>query len=379
MSENTNIEQPQTQPSPPSPAQQPQHTPQTPVRPKNRKGCLILLAVLVSCLVIFGGIIALFVAGFYAAHSFFSGMADVSPFETRKNKFVEELVEGNNFAANKIAVIDIKGVIMNADGGFYQIANSKAICDQLEQARNDSKVRAVILRLDTPGGEVTAADMIHHKVMQLKEEDVKVVACMESVAASGGYYIAVASDYIIAHRLTTTGSIGVIIETFNYQSLFNKIGLQAEVYKSGEMKDMLNGARPRTEAEKVLVQNIITEVYDEFVNIVAEGRKSKNITAEQIKTTQIGDGRIFSGKKAFELGLVDGVGFFEDAIDKAADLAKIKNNYKVVTYKKSFSFSDFFMSMKGPENKIKIDIPGMKSWTNALEPGKVYLLPSGGF
>ena len=145
------------------------------------------------------------------------------------------------------------------------------------------------------------------------------------------------------------------------------------------MKDMLNGARPRTDAEKQLVQNIITEVYDEFVNIVAEGRKSKNITAEQIKTTQIGDGRIFSGKKALELGLVDGVGFFEDAIDKAVDLAKIKNSYKVITYKKVFSFSDFFMSMKGPENKIKIDIPGMKSWTNMLEPGKVYLLPSSGF
>ncbi|MFA6290371.1 MAG: signal peptide peptidase SppA [Victivallales bacterium] len=377
MSENTNIEEPQTPPFSPPPAQQP--APQTPPRPKSRKGCMILLVVLMVCFVVFGCIAALFVVGFYAAESAFTGMTDVSPFETKKNKFVEELVEGNHFASNKVAVIDIKGVIMNADGGFYQIANSKTICDQLDQARDDSKVKAVILRLDTPGGEVTAADIIHHKVMQLKDENIKVVACMESVAASGGYYIAVASDYIIAHRLTTTGSIGVIIETFNYQSLFNKIGLQAEVYKSGEMKDMLNGARPRTEAEKLLVQNIITEVYDEFVNIVAEGRKSKNITAEQIKTTQIGDGRIFSGKKALELGLVDGVGFFEDAIDKAVDLAKISNNYKVVSYKKVFSFSDFFMSMKGPENKIKIDIPGMKSWTNMLEPGKVYLLPSSGF
>ena len=155
--------------------------------------------------------------------------------------------------------------------------------------------------------------------------------------------------------------------------------LEAEVYKSGEMKDMLNGSRPRTEAEKLLVQNIITEVYDEFVNIVAAGRKSKNITVEQIKTTEIGDGRIFSGKKAFELGLVDGVGFFEDAVDKAVELAKIKDNYKIVTYKRVFSLSDFFMSMKGPENKIKIDIPGMKSWTTMLEPGKVYLLPSSGF
>jgi len=340
---------------------------------------MILLVVLMICLVVFGSVVALFVAGFYAAGSAFGGMTEVSPFETRKNKFVEELVEGGHFASNKVVVVDIKGVIMNADGGFYQIANSKTICDQLEQAGNDSKVSAVILKLDTPGGEVTAADMIHHKVMQLKGKNIKVVACMESVAASGGYYIAVASDYIIAHRLTTTGSIGVIIETMNYQKLFNKIGLQAEVYKSGEMKDMLNGARPRTDAERQLTQDIITEVYGEFVDIVAAGRKSKNITVEQIKTTQIGDGRIFSGKKALELGLVDGLGFFEDAIDKAVSLAKIKDDYKVVTYRRVFSFSDFFMSMKGPGNKIKIDIPGMKSWTNMLEPGKVYLLPSSGF
>jgi protease-4 len=340
---------------------------------------MVVFIVLLICFVVFGCIGALFVAGFYVAGSAFSGMTDVSAFETKRNKFVEELVEGGNFASNKIVIVDVKGVIMNADGGFSQIANSKTICDQLEQARNDVKVRAVILRLDTPGGEVTAADMIHHKIMQLKGENVKVVSCMESVAASGGYYIAVASDYILANRLTTTGSIGVIIETFNYQSLFNKIGLKAEVYKSGEMKDMLSGARPRTEAEKQLVQDIISEVYNEFVNIVAEGRKSKKITAEMIKTTQIGDGRIFSGQKALELGLIDGVGYFDDAIDKAAELAKIKSNYKVVTYRKVFSFSDFFMSMKGPDNKIKLDIPGMKSWTSALEPGKVYLLPSSGY
>ncbi len=375
MTENPNTEQQQAENAQPIP-QQPQAATQPPAVKKG-KGCIVLSVILFVCVLIAGGFAAIFAVGFYIAGSFMGGMPEMPAFENGKNKFVEENLEGNYFSPNKIAVVDVRGVIMNADGSFYQVANSAKICEELEQARRDEKVRAVIIRLDTPGGEVTAADMIHHKVQQLREDGIKVVACMESVAASGGYYIAVGCDYIIAHRLTTTGSIGVIIETTNYGKLFNKLGLQTEVYKSGEMKDMLNGSRPRTEAEKELAQNIITEVYDEFANIVAEGRKSKNITVEMIKTTEIGDGRIFSGKKAKELGLVDEVGFFEDAIDKANEMADLKGNYKVIVYKKVFSLSDFFIGSKGPENKIKIDLPGMKSWTNMLEPGRLYLLPSG--
>ncbi|MFZ2655736.1 MAG: signal peptide peptidase SppA [Victivallales bacterium] len=377
MSENPDIGQPepvntQTQTAPPPP-------PAVPPQPEPRKkgkGCLVLCMIIFVCIMVIGCFTAVFAVGCYIASSF-AGMPEITNLENGKNKYAEEIVEGNYFASNKIVVIDIRGVIMNADGTFYQVANSSKICEELEQARRDDKVKAVILRLDTPGGEVTAADMIHHKVLQLRGEDKKVIACMESVAASGGYYIAVGCDYIIAHRLTTTGSIGVIIETTNYQKLFNKLGLQSEVYKSGEMKDMLNGARPRTEAEKELVQDIIQEVYNEFVEIVAEGRKSKNITAEKIKTTEIGDGRIFSGKKAKELGLVDELGFFEDALFKANDMAKLDRNYKVVTYKRVFSLGDIFLGSKAADNKIRIDVPGMKSWTNMVEPGKFYLLPSG--
>ncbi|HCE42403.1 MAG TPA: signal peptide peptidase SppA [Lentisphaeria bacterium] len=375
MSENLNIGQPepvnnQSVPPPP-PAIHPQAE-----TPKKGKGCLVLGMIVFVCILVVGCFTAVFAIGCYLA-STFTGMPEISSLENGKNKFAEELVEGNYFTSNKIVVVRIKGVIMNAEGGFYQVADSAKICEELEQARKDENVKAVILMLDTPGGEVTAADMIHHKVQQLKDDGIKVIACMESVAASGGYYIAVGCDYIIAHRLTTTGSIGVIIETMNYQKLFNKIGLQSEVYKSGEMKDMLNGARPRTEAEKQLVQDIIEEVYNEFVDIVAEGRKSKNITVEKIKTTEIGDGRIFSGKKAKELGLVDELGFFEDALFKANDMAKLDGNYKVVTYKKIFSLGDIFMGSKAADNKIRLDVPGMKSWTNMIEPGKFYLLPPG--
>ncbi|HBC85351.1 MAG TPA: signal peptide peptidase SppA [Lentisphaeria bacterium] len=371
MSENSNIGQ--------TLDENLQHTPlsQQPEPGKSRKGCLVLGIVLSIFLLVAGSIAAVFAIGFYIAGSLFSGVPEMTSFEPVRNKFVEEMVEGNYFASKKIVIIDVKGIILNADETFYQIANSTKICEQLEQARKDSRVKAVILRLDTPGGEVTAADMIHHKVMQLRDNEIKVVSYMESMAASGGYYIAVASDYIIAHRLTTTGSIGVIIETMNYQKLFNKIGVQSEVYKSGVMKDMLSGARERTDAEKQLAQDLIMEIYNEFANIVAEGRKAKNITVEKIKTTEIGDGRIFSGMKAKELGLVDELGFFEDAVSKANELAGLEGDFKVVTYKRVFTLADIFMGAKGPENKVRVEMPGMKSWTNLVEPGKVYLLPSG--
>ncbi len=373
MSEYSDIGQAPEQNAQQSPPPQTQQQSEPPK--KSRRGCFILGIVLVVCMIALGGIVAVFVLGLYFASIL--SMPEMTSFETPRNKFVEEMVDGNYFSSNKIAVIDVKGIILNADEAFYQIANSARICEQLEQAGRDPKVKAVILRLDTPGGEVTAADMIHHKIIQLRDKNVKVIACMESMAASGGYYISVACDYIIAHRLTTTGSIGVIIETMNYQKLFNKVGLQAEVYKSGEMKDMLSGARPRTEAEKQLVQDLIMEIYNEFAVIVAEGRKTKDITLEKIKTTEIGDGRIFSGQKAKELGLVDDIGFFEDAVSKANEMGGLNGDFKVVIYKRVLTLADLFMGAKGPENKVKIEVPGMKSWTNLLEPGKVYLLPPG--
>lgn len=339
---------------------------------KSKRGCLWFAIALIVTVLILGVAVLLFLGGTF--------LVNVVPLEglsfaSRHYSFKEEYVSGDYSSSNKIAVVDIRGIILKGEGAWGVFTDSEEICEQLEQIAEDDDAKAVILKLDTPGGEVTAADLIHHKVKQLREESGKIViALMESVAASGGYYIAVATDCIIAHRLTITGSIGVIMQTLNYYELLNKVGLQSEVYKSGPMKDLLSGSRPRTEAEKIFVQGMISEVYDEFVKIVADGRPK--LSVEDIKYTEIGDGRIFSGQKALEYGLVDELGFFEDAVNKAAEMAFPGESYKVIQYQKPFSLSDIFRAIISPDKNIHIELPGTKSWAGLLEQGKLYFLPA---
>lgn len=292
-------------------------------------------------------------------------------------KFTEKFVTGNQSSSNKIVQIDIDGVIMQGDGSAWtQYADANRVRDQIECARRDPATRAVIIKLNTPGGEVVASDVIHHAIKVLREEThVPVVASMGSLAASGGYYVAVACDHITANRLTTTGSIGVIIQSYDYYELFKKVGLQAEVYKSGPMKDILNGARPRTPEEVKIVQSLIQEVYDEFVKLVAEGRA--DLTVSDIKNSEIGDGRVLTGQQALKLGLVDQLGFYEDAVDKAAELAGLGENYKVIRYERPFSLASIFSEVKADRKPVvSVELPGQSPWASLLEPGKLYLLPA---
>lgn len=291
--------------------------------------------------------------------------------------FTEEFESGRFFSSNKIAVININGVITNVDGGWSSsVANSEQICAQIKTAAADKAVKAVILRLDTPGGEVTAADNIYHQIMKLRRETCKpVVASMGSVAASGGVYVAVAADYIIANKLTTTGSIGVIAQTYNYVELFKKVGLKAETYTSGPMKDLLNGARPRTEEEIEIIQGIIDEVYSDFVKIVAEGRPK--LTEEKIRGSVIGDGRIFSGRQALAYGLVDSLGYYEDAVKRAIKMASIpENDYQVVRYSRRMGILDLFTKLQGGDTKIKVELPGSSIQSELPKSGKFFLLPT---
>jgi protease-4 len=168
---------------------------------------------------------------------------------------------------------------------------------------------------------------------------------MRSVAASGGYYLAAGTDYIVANRLTLTGSIGVIIGGYNYAELFDMIGLKSENYQSGEMKDMLNMARQRTAEEKKLIQELVDEIHHEFATIVADGRPDLEI--DDVKSGPIGEAQIFSGKKAKELGLVDELGYFEDAVVKARELAKAANA-TIVRYTYRPTLGNLLFSLKSP-------------------------------
>ncbi|NOY74759.1 MAG: signal peptide peptidase SppA [Kiritimatiellaeota bacterium] len=341
---------------------------------KKRHGCFWWFSVVIASLVVFS-VFMFFLVMMLGILFSFGKTSDLPSFSASGVALKEGFLSGNAGASNKIVVIDIKGIIANVESGFGggSVANPDLICAEIARAAEDDSVKAVILRVDTPGGEVTAADTIYHAIREFSMKTKKpVVASMGSLAASGGVYVAVAADYIIANRLTTTGSIGVIAQTYNYEELLRKIGLKSEVFKSGPMKDLLNGARPTTEAEREIIQAFIDEVYGDFVKIVADRRTE--ISEEMIRTTPIGDGRIYSGRQALKYGLIDQLGYFNDAVEKAASLASLKKSkFKVVEYKRAFSFSDFFAALKSEPPTLKLQLPGVRG--NIVGRGKFFLLP----
>ncbi len=370
MDENLNTP-PQVQVEMPAPrAVPPPPPPAPPAKSSNMASCCIISFVI---LLILGIIVALVVvlAGMVSG---FSGDSLEHQLTISGQKFDQVSVSGHS-SSNKILLIPVSGIIVGrTQEGFGSSAYVSAdyICNLLEQARNDYTIKAVILRIDSPGGEVVAADRIYRAILETRKDGIPVVAQMESLAASGGYYIAAGCDYIIAHPMTTTGSIGVIMSALKYHDLMLKIGVQSENYTSGRMKDMLSGARPTTPEERLLVQEHIDRVYDEFVKIVAEGRKE--LTVEQIKGTEIGDGRIFLGTQAKELKLVDDVGYNADAEAKAAELAGIED-YQVIALRRSFSLRNLLFEAAGSSRQVDIRLPGSSN-SFSLEAGKLYFLPA---
>lgn len=215
---------------------------------------------------------------------------------------------------DKVGVVMVKGVIND----------SKNIVDQLDKYDRDDGIKAVVIRIDSPGGAVVPAQEIYDKVLELKKSK-KVVVSMSSVAASGGYYIACASDKIVANPGTITGSIGVIIQFPQMKELLEKIGLKSTVVKRGKYKDTGSPTREMTSDEKVLVQKVVDDIYDQFVDVVSLNR---NIPKKRIM--EIADGRIFSGRQALNLGLIDYLGNMEYTIDLAARLSGIEGEPEVV-------------------------------------------------
>ncbi len=222
---------------------------------------------------------------------------------------------------DKIAIVEITGVITQSSG----------IIEELNQYREDEGVKAIILRIDSPGGGVGPSQEIHREVLKIKSKK-KVITSMGSVAASGGYYIACASDLIIANPGTITGSIGVLMEFTNIEELFKKIGIKGVVIKSGEHKDIGSPFREMTPEEKQIVQGVIDNVHHQFVQAVAEGRKM-----DREKVMQIADGRILTGEQAKQIGLVDQIGNLQDAIDIVAKRVGIEGKPNILYPKRRFS------------------------------------------
>jgi protease-4 len=234
---------------------------------------------------------------------------------------------GRLIFGDKIAIVEIRGVI----------TQSSDIIEELHQYQEDAGVKAIILRIDSPGGGVGPSQEIHREILKLKTQK-KVVTSMGSVAASGGYYIACASDLIVANPGTITGSIGVVMQFSNFEELLKKIGIKGVVLKSGEHKDIGSPFREMTPEEKKIMQAVIDNVHQQFIQAVADGRKM-----DLSKVTQIADGRILTGEQAKQLGLIDQIGNLQDTIDIVAKMVKIEGKPNVIYPKKRFSIWELLM------------------------------------
>jgi protease-4 len=260
-------------------------------------------------LVVFGVLLGLFLVSLYA-------LAYLSDRE-------ESLWGGE-----KIAIIEVQGVILDP----------QPIVEKLIKLRKNEKVKAIVLRIDSPGGGVGPAQEIFAEVKKARKEK-KVLVSMGSVAASGGYYIACGADKILANPGSITGSIGVIVESLNVEELLRKLGLRSMVVKSGKHKDLGSPLRPMTTEERKLLQGVIDSVHEQFIRAVAEGR---NLPLEKVR--ELADGRIFSGEQAQELGLVDELGNLEDTLAMAATLAGIRGEPEIIyPEKKRFSLLDLLL------------------------------------
>jgi protease-4 len=267
-------------------------------------------------LVVFGVLLGLFLVSLYAL-SYLSNR------------------EESLWGGEKIAIIEIRGVILDP----------QPIVEKLVKLRKNEKVKAIVLRIDSPGGGVGPAQEIFAEVKKAQKEK-KVLVSMGSVAASGGYYIACAADKILANPGSITGSIGVIVESLNVEELLRKLGLRSMVVKSGKHKDLGSPLRPMTEEEKKLLQGVLDSIHEQFIRAVAEGRK---LPVEKIR--ELADGRIFSGEQARDLGLVDELGNLEDTLAMAATLAGIRGEPEIM-YPERKRFSLFDLLLQESVSKI---------------------------
>ena len=240
------------------------------------------------------------------------------------------LLRGRNAGSmfgEKVGVVEIKGVI----------ADPQTSMEQLAEFRNDGSVKAVVVRIESPGGGVSPSQELYEEVRRTVRKK-PVVVSMGAVAASGGYYIASAAKKIYANPGSITGSIGVILQFTNFEELLKKIGFRMEVVKSGVYKDVGNPTREMTAEERAYLQAMIDNVHQQFIRDVARGRRMQ---VEQVQ--EVADGRIFTGEQAKELGLVDELGNLKDAIDAAAKMAAIEGEPKVVyPEKEKRSILDYF-------------------------------------
>ena len=349
----------------------------------------MITSIILAVLLFFFGVI---IVGQAVVHSFSFNHNFKTASAREVGPKLEECILEDNDSPNKIAVITVAGVISGHD--YDEDGNNAVdvIQAQLDRASDDKHVKAVILKVDSPGGEVLASDDIYKAICAFETDEPDengkpgrkgkpVICSMGSLAASGGYYISSGCRWIVANELTITGSIGVIMHGYNYRGLMDKVGIAPTTYKSGKFKDMLSGEREPSEIppeERAMVQNLIDETYGKFTNVVAEGRSAahalnkKDGAALADDWMDYADGRVVSGSQALDLGLVDELGDFDDTVDRTLDITHLKSA-NLVEYRERYDLSNF-LSMFGQSSKahdIKLDL-GVEA--PKLQAGLMYFL-----
>jgi protease-4 len=261
----------------------------------------------------------------------------------------------------KVAVVEIEGVIGTE---VARGLDTDELVRILHEYRDDPAIRAVVLRINSPGGVVAPTQEIVSAVRRLREAKKPVVASLGSVAASGGYYVAVAADRIFASPGTLTGSIGVVMQLANLEGLLKKVGVEYVVVKAGSFKDVGNFARPMTPEERRILQSLLDDVYEQFIGAVAEGR---HLDLETVRG--FAEGRIFSGRQAQALKMVDELGGLEDAVEAAARMAGLPGKPKVVYPRRRFSLRDLLRTELGLGSVSRV-LPSLETLRTPL-----YLMP----
>lgn len=312
---------------------------------------------------------------------FLEVLAIAPPGTTEGGPVLHEVLIEDHRSPAKIAVISVDGLIYGGYVGTGYLSPVELIAHQLKRAREDPRVRAVILRINSPGGEVLAADEIARAVAEFQEKSGKpVVAALEGLAASGGYYVAAPCRWIVANELTLTGSIGVIMRGYNFRGLLDKVGVRPQVFKSGRFKDMLSATKSEAEIlpeETQMVQALVDETFRRFKQVVAEGRQRAaqrndgqgRPLAEDWE--QLADGRVLSGKQAHDAGFVDELGSFKAAVARARALANVASA-NLIRYQQPRGLSALLPWVGQNEGRtLKLDL-GLD--LPPLEVGRLYFL-----
>lgn len=281
--------------------------------------------------------------------------------------------DGGLFVADKVAIIDVDGLLMNVRGsggllGGYRDNPVSLFVEKLDRAEADPSVRAVVLRINSPGGAVTASDIMYQRLIRFRQNrSVPVVAIIEDVGASGAYYLACGADTILCHPTSVTGSIGVIVQTISFAGTMDMLGIDAAAITSGPRKDLASPLKPLDPADRAILQAMVDDFHGRFLRVVSAGRPS--LADDQIAA--LATGEVFTGQQAVDNGLADGLGYLNDAIALAKSLAEIER-VQVVMYHRAWGYraNVYSESSAPPTSLVNLDL---STFLQLAEPRFMYL------